>query len=294
VAWKADNLTIRFGQPTGICEGMYHEMRTGIEESEAENKPESFSIPYNGRLFKGDHKAETVPLQTPPAGVFPAPESTFWDSQSQSLGGGLSRPGGAFPNLRGGWQTYFGYSNLGYPAGDPAVLYTQNYDITETQSAGIQIYDPTKTGNAGRGPGGFNPNLNGGFGNIGGERVHYGYQLNSSTFPSVARMWGYPGIGANGGPPYWGFVHYGHDYVTNPAPPPATILNRNHEPVSIGIPPRWINHWYAASQMLMTNVEAPISYVPKGAKCGVFMPMIIRFLITRRKNKLVTITAGTK
>ena len=268
----------------GICEAYLAQQNIGIDELLSENKPEAFSQPYSaGSLRKFDSEWEHQ-IKTNNPDDFPAPES--------NLGVQVAGCRGGSPPIIGDWYSFWTYSKIGTPGGDFSVLDTFNRDINETATSAT-IYAPnTSGGGSSRGPGGFNP-PDQGIANIGGETVHYGSL--GSSIGSLGRVWGAPGLGPYGGSPFWGFPHYGHDYENNPFPPPAQIVVRKHDSVGIWYPPRWINMgWMATSRSVEMRVDLPVSYAPKGAKCGTFMPMIVRFLIMKRKNKLVTITAGAK
>jgi hypothetical protein len=255
-------------------------MACGIEECESENKPESFEIPVGARISQYDGEWEHWVKQGNPDD-FPGPDTTFCTDQMQERWDALRQLAGNFPKLLGGWLSSFGYSNVGRGGGDPAVLYTTNYDmgITDTSAS---MYDPAKV-SSGRGPGGFNP-PDQGVCYIGGERMHYG-ALSTSGISALAREFGYPGVGGEFWGPWMGSsIHYGHDYEANPFPPPAQIVARQHDAIRIWFPPRWINHWTASGRHQETNLPAPVGYAPKGAKCGVFMPIILRFLSYRRRR----------
>ena len=276
------------------CEGQYQSSTVAVEDAVAENKPEVFQVPGGVRIRRFDNEWEHW-IKTNNPDNFPAPASSFNVSVTRDVGDAMLPDFGAiFPRLLGTWNTFWGLTAIGKSGINYNTLDTGNYDINETAtSANVYLWG-TPPGTGTTGPGGFVP-PDQGVANIGGERVHYGNLASpGSSIGTMARMFGLPGIGPYGWGPWWGFVHYGHDYVTNPLPPPPTLLSRSHDGVSIWYPPRWLNFWMASSFWSESYFPAPVGYTPKGAKCGTFMPMILRFLITRRKNKSVNITAGAK
>ncbi len=241
----------------GICEFIALDHMTGIEEFLSENKIEGFQTPVGGRFHCFDSEWEHQ-LKTGNPDDFPAPQDTISHEAA------------------GGWNNFFGVSMVGRGGGDYNTLYTQNYDMDE-DNASCSCYilgNPPAT--SARGPGGFNISDQG-VCRIGQETCHYG-SISDTGVSAIARMWGSPG------PPYIGLFHPGHDYVANPFPPPDTILSRQHDAIDILYPPRWVNHWMASSRHVETNVPMPVKYSPKGSKCGVFMPIILRFLAFRRRR----------
>jgi hypothetical protein len=111
------------------------------------------------------------------------------------------------------------------------------------------------------------------------EIVHYGGHSTESTgtesFNSLGRNWG---------DLYSAGPHYGYDYKTNPTPPPATILSPHHAAISTYYPNRTLVHWMGSAQCNRLMAPMPVPYAPKGSRCGVFMPIILRFLASRRRR----------
>jgi hypothetical protein len=228
----------------GICDGFLTSQTAGIEDCLSENKIEGMMIPVGGKLHYYDNEWEHQMPSLNP-NDFQAPHNTLEPELAGSWGGGLTQIGR-------------------YP-----VPNTWNDDI-DGDDTSVRVYDNTN-----RGVGGFNKPGTGGLIMMDGEVCHYG-KVGDTSYNALARGWG------SGFPV--GIPHYGHDYVTNPNPPPATILDPRHDEVRCWYPGRSINNWMAASFAAATSVTAPVNYTPKGGKCGVFMPIILRFLSMRRRR----------
>ena len=281
------------------CDGWYQSYTVAEEDAIAENKPESFQVPSGYRIHQYDSEWEHW-IKTGNPDDFPAPTSSFCVTRTFDAFDRASVDFGALmPKLYGDWHTKFLITAIGTSNGDYNVLDGTNHDMAWNATSATTY----KLGPAGNvptasltGPGGFViPQHN--VIDVDGERMHSG-SITDSGIGSLAHGWGLPGQGLGApplqGPPYIGFEHDGHDYEANPNPPPAQIVHRVHAGVSVYYPPRWVNCWMASSRWVESYFPAPVGYSPKGAKCGTFMPMIIRFLIVNRKNKIVTISAGGK
>lgn len=238
----------------GIGEWFGTGMAVGIQESLSENTIEAFNQPVIGKLGSYNGKWEHLRKSANPDD-FPSPIGTFALKSAKSL---------------------FHVTAVGYPGGDPNTLYSQNYDMGVTDTV---MYCYLFTGVTG--PGGFKIPTTGGVlrtENLPTETMHFGTSNGSQGFGDIARNWG--GVG----PPWQGGIHLGHDYETNPNPPPPTIIARHHEGVSVEYPSLCINTWLATGFAVALDGMDEASYAPKGSRCGVFMPVILRFLALRRRR----------
>jgi hypothetical protein len=112
------------------------------------------------------------------------------------------------------------------------------------------------------------------------EVIHYGSHSSDGagdeSFSSLGRNYGGPNNG--------GGYHYGYDYRTNPTPPPATILDPVHAEVQTYYPNRALHCWMSSGMTNRLMAPMPVPYAPKGSRCGIFMPVILRFLAFRRRR----------
>lgn len=249
----------------GMVDAQFEEQVVGIEDSQAENRIESF-VRQTGSLFHRYDNEWEHQIKTGNPDDFIGPQCTHERASAGS---------------------FFAVSAIGAGNTNPNTLNNSNYDLAANGTS-FQTYQwGSPVGTAATGPGGFKPNTLGGIIRVAGSEVmHYGSASINSSFSYLARQFDV----AHPSSPWVGDrVYYGHDYD------PYPTLSRAHESVEVLFPPIFINSFMAGSMQIVTDFNTPVIYVPKGNKCGVFMPIILRFLMKKRKQeKMVVITAGTK
>lgn len=157
--------------------------------------------------------------------------------------------------------------------------------------AQLQVYEAVNIGNGCVTPPGGYVLMN----MSSGELIHYFGRNNSQyggTFTGIVRGW----LGTI--PSVW----EGHDRGAQDPGPPPIPPDTVHDPIGIYWPPKTALLGFMATSSAHASVIArPIPYAPPGSHCGIFMPIIMRYLadrwitktVTKTVTKLISKTRGT-